>query len=206
MRMKTSLTIGLIAVVLTVPSLTMGQVHSSSASTRSTGSSVKAATQDKNYKIGPEDVLQIDVWKQPNLSLSVPVRPDGKISLPLLGDIQAAGVTPVELGNSIQKMLRKYVSNPQVTVIVTAINSQRVYVLGEVNHPGPVTLYPNMSPLQALSAAGGFTQFAKRNRVYVLRRDGKKEERYKFNYKAAVRGDSAGQAIVLRPGDTIIVP
>lgn len=201
MRLKASITIGLMAAALMTPGLIRGQARS----TKPTSSSAVPATQSKSYKIGPTDVLDINVWKQPNLSLSVPVRPDGKISLPLLGDVQAAGLTPMELGNSIQEMLKKYVSNPQVTVIVTAVNSQRVYVLGQVNRPGPVQLYPNMTVLQALSAAGGFTQFAKRKRVYILRRVGTKEQRYGFNYKAALRGDP-DQTTVLRPGDTIIVP
>lgn len=206
MKLKLIITAGLVAAAMTTPRLVRGQSQPPKASPQSTSSSAKSATQDKNYIIGPEDVLNIDVWKQPNLSRTVPVRPDGKISLPLLGDIQAAGVTPTELGNSVQKMLQKYVSNPQVTVIVTAINSQRIYVLGEVNRPGAEQLFPNMTPLQALSAAGGFTQFAKRNQVYVLRREGSKEKRYKFNYKAALQGDPSRQPIILRPGDTIIVP
>ena len=206
MKLNAIITVGLVAAAVTTCRVVMAQAQSPKATTQSPGSSTKPATQDKNYIIGPEDVLDIDVWKQPNLSRTVPVRPDGKISLPLLGDIQAAGVTPTELGTSIQKMVQKYVSNPQVTVIVTAINSQRIYVLGEVNHPGAEQLFPNMTPLQALSAAGGFTQFAKRNQVYVLRREGGKEKRYKFDYKAALQGDPSRQTIILQPGDTIIVP
>jgi polysaccharide export outer membrane protein len=206
MKLLAGIAVGLIVAAMITPCLTKGQSQSSSAPTQSAASSPKPATQDKSYVIGPEDVLDIDVWKQPNLSRTVPVRPDGKISLPLLGDVQAAGVTPTGLGNSIQEMLQKYVSNPQVTVIVTAINSQRIYVLGEVNRPGAEQLFPNMTPLQALSAAGGFTQFAKRDQVYILRSDGGKEERFRFNYKAAVRGDPGRQTIVLHPGDTIVVP
>ena len=206
MNLKAIITVGLVAAGITIPRLVRAQAQSPKASTQSPTSSAKPATRDKNYIIGPEDVLDIDVWKQPNLSRTVPVRPDGKISLPLLGDIQAAGVTPTELGTSIQKMVQKYVSNPQVTVIVTAINSQRIYVLGERNRPGAEQLFPNMTPLQALSAAGGFTQFAKRNQVYVLRREGSKEKRYRFDYKAALQGDPSRQTIILQPGDTIIVP
>lgn len=206
MKLKAIITAALVAAAILTPRHLMGQAESPKASNESPTASAKSATQDKNYIIGPEDVLDIDVWKQPNLSRTVPVRPDGKISLPLLGDIQAAGVTPTELGISIQKMVQKYVSNPQVTVIVTAINSQRIYVLGEVNRPGAEQLFPNMTPLQALSAAGGFTQFAKRDQVYVLRREGSKENRYKFDYKAALRGDPSRQTIILQPGDTIVVP
>jgi polysaccharide biosynthesis/export protein len=206
MKLKAIITAALVAAATITPRLVRGQAESPKASNESPTSSAKSATQDKNYIIGPEDVLDIDVWKQPNLSRTVPVRPDGKISLPLLGDIQAAGVTPTELGISIQKMVQKYVSNPQVTVIVTAINSQRIYVLGEVNRPGAEQLFPNMTPLQALSAAGGFTQFAKRDQVYVLRREGSNEKRYKFDYKAALRGDPSRHTIILQPGDTLVVP
>lgn len=172
----------------------------------SASSSNKPAKQTKDYIIGPGDVLNIDVWKQPDLSRTVPVRPDGKISLPLLGDIQAAGITPVKLGDAIQKRLLEYVSGPQVTIIVTAMNSQRIYILGEVSHPGPTLLFPDMTVLQALSAAGGFTDFAHRKRIYILRHEGGRELKYRFNYRAAVRGESPGVLVRLRPGDTIIVP
>ncbi len=206
MRSKVIIVVGLMITVFTSSYSLHGQGQAPVARGRSAVSSHRAATQNKNYIIGPEDVLDVDVWKQPELTRSVPVRPDGKISLPLLGDVQAAGMTPMDLGNSIQESLRKYVSDPQVTVIVTAINSQRIYVLGEVNRPGPEQLYPNMTVLQALSAAGGFTQYANRKKTYILRNNGAKEERYPFDYKAAVRGGPGSQAFVLRPGDTIIVP
>ena len=112
--------------------------------------------------IGAQDVLDISVWKEPEVSRVVPVRPDGKISLPLLNDVQAAGLTPAQLAAQITESLKKYVTNPQVTVIVTTINSQRVYMLGEVTRPGAFPLLPGMTVLQALSSAGGFTQFAER--------------------------------------------
>ena len=198
--------LGLMITVVASSRSLHGQAQAPAAESRSAVSPHRAATQNKNYIIGAEDVLDVDVWKQPELTRSIPVRPDGKISLPLLGDVQAAGMTPMDLGNSIQESLRKYVSDPQVTVIVTAINSQRIYVLGEVNRPGPEQLYSNMTVLQALSAAGGFTQYANRKKIYILRNNGAKEERHPFDYKAAVRGDPGLQAFVLRAGDTIIVP
>jgi len=206
MRTKLTIAAGFIIAAAMVPCGLCGQGKAPEASHSSTVSASGSVTQDRNYTIGPEDVLDVDVWKQPDLSRKVPVRPDGKISLPLLGDIQAAGKTPTELGDSIEKELHKYVSDPQVTVIVTAINSQRIYVLGEVNRPGPEDLYPDMTVLQALAAAGGFTQFADRKKIYILSHDNAKEERHPFNYKAAIRGDQAKQSVVLRPGDTIIVP
>ena len=113
--------------------------------------------------------MDINVWKEPDVSRVVPVRPDGKISLPLLNDVQAAGLTPDQLAAKVTEDLKKYVTNPQVTVIVTAINSQRVYILGEVTRPGAFPLLPGMTVLQALSSAGGFTQFAKVKSIFVRR-------------------------------------
>src|SRR6201988_5084139 len=116
---------------------------------------------EAEYKIGPQDVLRIDVWKEPEITRTIPVRPDGKISLPLLNDVQAAGLTAVELANSIRDSLKKFINNPQVTMTVTEINSRRIYVTGEVTRPGAMPLLPNMTVLQAVSSSGGFTQFAR---------------------------------------------
>lgn len=158
-----------------------------------------------SYIIGAEDVLDISVWQEPNVSRSVPVRPDGKISIPLVDDIQAAGLTPMQLAASITEKLQKYLTKPQVTVTVTAIISQRVYVVGEVMRPGPMPLLPDMTALQALSTAGGPTQFADQKRAYLLRREGGKETTYPLNYKDLLRGDRRGN-LVLKAGDTIVVP
>jgi polysaccharide biosynthesis/export protein len=166
----------------------------------------KSATADPNYKIGAQDVLDVNVWKEPDISRVVPVRPDGKISLPLLNDVQAAGLTPAQLAASVTEDLKKYVTNPQVTVIVTAINSQRVYILGEVTRPGAFPLLPGMSVLQALSSAGGFTQFAKVKSIFVRRLENGKEVKYPFNYKDVINGKNPQQDIPLKAGDTIVVP
>jgi polysaccharide biosynthesis/export protein len=166
----------------------------------------KSATADPNYVIGAQDVLDISVWKEPDVSRVVPVRPDGKISLPLLNDVQAAGLTPVQLAAQVTESLKKYVTNPQVTVIVTTINSQRVYILGEVTRPGAFPLIPGMSVLQALSSAGGFTQFAKVKSIFVRRIENGKESKYPFNYKEVISGKKAEQDILLKAGDTIVVP
>src|ERR1700678_3875661 len=123
----------------------------------------KIATETPNgqggpeYIIGPDDVLHIAVWKEPDLTVTLPVRPDGKISLPLLDDVQAAGLTPMALASSVRDKLKKYIADPRVTVVVTAMNSRRIFVTGEVAHPGAMALLPNMTVLQAISAAG-FTQ------------------------------------------------
>ncbi|HXJ17811.1 MAG TPA: polysaccharide biosynthesis/export family protein [Candidatus Polarisedimenticolia bacterium] len=164
------------------------------------------ATQDPSYVIGAEDVLDINVWKEAELTRTVPVRPDGKISLPLLNDVQAAGLTPTQLASEITRNLKKFVTNPQVTVIVSQINSQRVYILGEAVRPGAYPLLPGMNVLQALSSAGGFTMFANTKNIYVLRREGGKQEKFPFNYKDVINGKHADQNIVLRAGDQIIVP
>ncbi|HTS12568.1 MAG TPA: polysaccharide biosynthesis/export family protein [Candidatus Limnocylindrales bacterium] len=166
----------------------------------------KAATEDPNYVIGAQDVLDISVWKEPDLTRSVPVRPDGKISLPLLNDVQAAGLTPMKLADEITAGLKKFVTDPQVTVIVSQINSQRVYILGEVARAGAYPLLPGMTVLQALSSAGGFTQFANMKKIYVLRNDNGKQEKYPFNYKDVVAGKHPEENIIVKAGDTVVVP
>src|SRR5271169_4164430 len=120
------------------------------------------------YVIGPEDVLHIAVWRENDLTATLPVRPDGKISLPLLDDVQASGLTPKQLADSVTEKLRKYIADPRVTVVVTTINSKRIYLVGEVLHPGATSMLPNMTVLQALSSAG-LSQFAKTKGIYVLR-------------------------------------
>ncbi|HET6932868.1 MAG TPA: polysaccharide biosynthesis/export family protein [Candidatus Acidoferrum sp.] len=169
-------------------------------------SAVTAAIVDADYKIGPQDVVRIDVWKEPDISRTIPVRPDGKISLPLLNDVQAAGLTAMQLAGSLRDSFSKYLTSPQVTVTVTEINSRRVYITGEVNHAGALPLLPNMTVLQALSSAGGFTQFAKLKNIYVLRTEDGKQVKHPFNYKEVVKGNLAEQNIPLQPGDVIVVP
>jgi polysaccharide export outer membrane protein len=166
----------------------------------------KAATSDPNYVIGAQDVLDINIWKEPDLSRSVPVRPDGKISLPLLNDVQASGLTPTQLAAQITTGLNKFLTNPEVTVIVSQINSQRIYILGEVGRAGAYTLIPGMTALQALSNAGGFTAFANSKKIYVLRQENGKQVKHYFNYKEVIDGKQPDQNIELKVGDTIVVP
>lgn len=158
------------------------------------------------YKIGPQDVLRIDVWKEPDISRTLPVRPDGKISLPLINDVQAAGLTAMELSTSIRDGLAKFMTSPQVTVTIMEINSRRVYVTGEVLRPGAQPLLPNMTALQAVSNSGGFTQFAKVKSIYILRQEDGKQVKHPFNYKAVLSGKSPEDNIALQPGDVIVVP
>lgn len=193
------------ALALSIAAVPAGAQDAKQQST--TEATAKApATSDPNYMIGPQDVVDIDVWKEAELTRSVPVRPDGKISLPLLNDVQAAGLTPTQLSEEITTGLKKFITDPQVTVIVTEINSQRVYILGEMTRPGAYPLLPGMTVLQALSSAGGFTPFANMKKIYVLRNEAGKQEKFPFNYKDVVKGKNADQNIVLKAGDQIVVP
>jgi polysaccharide export outer membrane protein len=157
------------------------------------------------YIIGPEDVLHIAVWKEADLTATLPVRPDGKISLPLLDDVQASGLTPKQLAVSVTEKLKKYIADPRVTVVVTAINSKRVYLTGEVLHSGAMPMLPNMTVLQALSSAG-ISQFANTKRIYVLRTQNCKQEKLPVNYRKLVKGELIDENYLLQPGDTIVVP
>jgi polysaccharide biosynthesis/export protein len=163
------------------------------------------ASADPTYVIGPEDTLHIAVWKEADLTATLPVRPDGKISLPLLNDVQAAGLTPQQLADSVTEKLRKYIADPRVTVVVTAINSKRVYLVGEVLRPGAMSMLPNMTVLQALANAG-LNQFAKTKGIYVLRMEGGKQHKMPVDYRKIVKGDKIEQNYLLQPGDTIVVP
>lgn len=165
-----------------------------------------AAAKESEYRIGPQDVIHIDVWKEPDVSRSVPVRPDGKISMPLLNDVQAAGLTSMELAASIRDGLSKFMTNPQVTVTVSEVNSRRVYVTGEVARQGAQTLLPNMTVLQAISAAGGLTQFAREKKIYIVRTVDGKQVSYPFDYKGALSGKHPETNILLQGGDMIVVP
>ena len=177
-----------------------------SATTPAVGGSHAAATSDPDYVIGAEDMLDVNVWKEAELTRQVPVRPDGKISLPLLNDVQAAGLTPTQLAAQITKGLEKYMTSPQVTVIVSQINSQRIYILGEVGRVGAYGLLPGMTVLQAISNAGGFTAFANVKAIYVLRQENGKQTKLPFNYKDVLSGKSPEQNIELKAGDTVVVP
>jgi polysaccharide biosynthesis/export protein len=202
--MKALLWIGLGTMLAAGNVAAQDAAKSSSKATQATSQSPVAP--DASYKIGPQDVLRIDVWKETEISRSVPVRPDGKISLPLLNDVQAAGLTAMELANNITEGLKKFITSPQVTVSVTEINSRRVYVTGEVTKPGAYALLPNMTALQAITSAGGFTQFARTKKIYVLRNEGGKQVKYPFNYNEVVSGKRSEDNITLLPGDTIVVP
>ncbi|MBI3475642.1 MAG: polysaccharide biosynthesis/export family protein [Acidobacteria bacterium] len=170
-----------------------------------TGSPEIVSAAGADYVIGPEDVLHVAVWKEGDLTATLPVRPDGKISLPLLNDVAAAGLTPMQLADSITEKLKKYVASPRVTVVVTQINSKRVYLVGEVGHTGATPMLPNMTVLQALSSAG-LTQFANTKKIYVMRMQNGKQVKLPVNYRKLVKGEMMDQNYLLQPGDTIVIP
>jgi polysaccharide export outer membrane protein len=160
----------------------------------------------KDYVIGPDDVLDVSVWKEQELTRTLQVRPDGKISMPLLGDVQAAGLTPGQLAQAVSEKLKKYLTAPQVTVILTQINSQRVYVIGEVTRPGAYPVLPGMTILQAISSAGGLTQFANGKKIFLMRDENHAQTKYPFSYKDVLDGRKAEENLAVKAGDTIVVP
>ena len=158
-----------------------------------------------DYVIGVADVLNVVFWRDKDLSGEAVVRPDGKISLPMLNDVQAAGLTPEALAVAVAKAATKFVKDPSATVIVREINSRKIYVIGEVSKPGPIPLSAEMNVLKALGEAGGFVEGAKKGDVVIVRTEGATEHRFKFNYNEVVKGKNLQQNIKLLPGDTIIV-
>ena len=209
-RMKATFRNTTALLIVLVGAMVTGQTNTDAPADKSKDASAATVQQPKNavaatYVIGADDTLHIDVWKEQNLTVTLPVRPDGMISMPLLNDVQAAGLTPMQLAASITEKLKKYVTDPRVTVVVTQMNSQRFYVTGEVLHTGAMPLLPNMTVLQALASAG-FTQFANLKGIYLLRMESGKQNKIPINYKALVKGEGVNQNILLRPGDTIVVP
>jgi polysaccharide export outer membrane protein len=157
-----------------------------------------------DYRLVPGDKLRVEVYKDNQLSQSLQIRPDGKITLPLLGDIPAASRTPTELRDALTTALREYITNPVVTVIVVEATPATVYVMGEVNRPGTLTMTGPLSILQALAMAGGFKDFAKTKNIKILRKSPKGIRTLEFNYNEAIKGN--GTPVILEPGDTVIVP
>lgn len=160
----------------------------------------------ESYVIGPEDVLYIHVWKEEAFSRNIPVRMDGKISLPLIDDVQAAGFTARQLKEALTKRLREFIDNPVVSVTVIEVNSYKVYVSGQVRNPGVYRLRSETTVLQIIPMTGGFTDWANQKKILVIRKEDGKEKRITVNYKKIVKGDAPESNIILKAGDTIIVP
>src|SRR5579883_2968831 len=180
-----------------------GPADRQAAAEKSAGEPKSVAGAD--YVIGADDMLHISVWKEPDLTESLPVRPDGKISMPLLNDVVAAGLTPTQLADSITTKLKKFISDPRVTVVVTAMNSQKIYILGEVQHPGSTILQPNMTVLQALASAG-FTHFTNTREIYLLRNKNGKKQKTPVHYGELPGGESIDKNLARKPGETLVVP
>jgi polysaccharide export outer membrane protein len=183
------------------------QLAAADGSPESSHVTTKLAVPGDKYVIGNEDVLNVSVWKEPDISRIVPVRPDGKITLPLVGEIQASGITPLQLQAHITDGLRAYVSNPDVTVIVQEVKSLKFNIVGEITKPGSYVLTEPMTVLDAIAAGGGLRDFAKGSRIYVLRAnaDGSRSK-LPFDYKNVIKGKRVNDNIELHPGDTIVVP
>jgi polysaccharide biosynthesis/export protein len=158
-----------------------------------------------SYVIGPSDVITVTVWKEPTMSGSVLVRLDGKISLPLLGDVTAAGKTPLELADDITTRLKKFIQDPNVSVVLTQSNSKKIYLLGEVTRKGPVDMTPGMTLLEAIANAGGLTDYAQKGKIYILRVENGQQQKIPVHYKQALKGDGDSN-VALKSGDTIVVP
>jgi polysaccharide export outer membrane protein len=156
------------------------------------------------YLLGPGDKLRIEVYKDPQMSQSVQIRPDGKVTLPLVGDLEASGRTPVQLRDTVTRALKEYMNNPVVTVIVVEATTATAYVVGGVTHPGAVPVLGHLTVLQALAMAGGLTDFADRKNIRVLRKAGAGTQSIPFNYKDAIKGSAP--SVDLRAGDTVVVP
>jgi len=158
-----------------------------------------------SYVIGASDVVAVTVYKEPTLSSSMLVRPDGMISLPLLGDVKAAGKTPLQLADDVTAKLKKFIQDPNVTVTLTGMNSKKVYMIGEIGKTGPMEMTAGMTLLQAIASAGGLTPYANAKKIYILRSEGGKQQKIFVQYKQALKGNESLN-IPLNPGDTIVVP
>src|SRR5258706_7998781 len=207
-----------VAVVAATSAPVLSQTSNSQQSTQTTQTASTSPTANrpegvsppakvgKDYILGADDVLDVSVWKEQELTRSLQVRPDGKISMPLLGDVQAAGLTPGQLAQNVTDKLKKYLTAPQVTVILTQINSQRVYVTGEVTRPGAYPVLPGMTILQAISSAGGLTTFANSKKIFLMRDENHIQTKYPFSYKEVLDGRKAEENLPVKAGDTIVVP
>ncbi len=161
---------------------------------------------EDKYQLGPEDVIEVSVWKEPDLTKQLAVRPDGKISYPLIGEVQVAGKTVKQVREEISKRLEKFVTDAQVTVILLKTQNYKIYVVGKVNKPGEFVVGRPANVMQALAMAGGLTPFASPGKIIVIRRSGNNEQTFPFDYKSVAKGEFLDQNITLLPGDVVVVP
>jgi polysaccharide export outer membrane protein len=193
-----------LAALLLMPAAAAGQSKPTGASPTPAAATNAGAWTNDEYRLGPGDKLRVEVYREPQLSQSLQVRPDGKITLPLVGDFGAVGKTPIELRNALAASLKEYVTNPVVTVIVVEAMAAQVYVIGEVANPGTLVMQGPMTVLQALAQVGGLREFADRNDIRILRKNGNAVKTIEFDYKRAVKGEV--EPMYLQPGDTLVVP
>ena len=204
--MKRKSTFAVVLTTLAICSFAQSEGKDRSAAPAAVVDTSKPANSE-NYVIGSEDVLAVNIWKEPEISRTVPVRPDGKITLPLVGDIQASGLTPKALQENIAQGLRSYVASPEVTVIVQEVKSLKFNIVGEIARPGTYPLGQPMKVLDAIAVAGGLRDFAKGSHIYVLRtKADNTQEKLPFDYKQVIKGKKLSQNVELRPGDTIVIP
>jgi polysaccharide export outer membrane protein len=203
MKTGSFLIVALLAQALLSPA--QNKMPPTPVTTQPSATAAAAPVVPDSYVIGASDAVTVTVFKEPTLSNSLLVRPDGMISMPLLGDIMAAGKTPLQLADEVTAKLKKYIQDPNVTVTVQGINSKKVYLMGEVGKAGPLEMTPGMTLLQAIATAGGLTQYANAKKIYILRSEGGKLQKIPVQYKQALKGDSSLN-LPLIPGDTIVVP
>lgn len=190
-----------------VPATTTPTTGTPPAGTPAAGTpTVAGVTPPADYVIGPEDILSVVYWKDKDMTTDVAVRPDGKISLPLLHDVTAAGLTPAELRDRLIDASKQYIEDPNITVVVQKMNSRKVFITGEVEKPGPYALIGPMSVLQLISTAGGLREYADTKKILIVRTENGKQVTYPFNYKDVVSGKNLKQNIELKLGDTVVVP
>jgi len=188
--------------------LVVGVAYAQQGKAPSTGVKIygEVAADSEKYVIGPEDVLSIHVWNEEALTRQVPVRSDGKISLPVIDEVHAAGLTPLQLKEKLTLRLKEFIDNPSVSVIVIEANSQKVFVSGEVRTPGVYRLRSETTLLQIIPMAGGFTEWADQKKILIIRKEAGKDKRIIVNYKKIVSGEDMSYNVHLKPGDTVIVP
>ena len=200
-------TLAILTCILVTCTLGAGRLRAADEKTADTKLTWSAKASPNDYKIGAGDILEITIWKEPDLSREeVLVRTDGKISFPLLNDVQAAGLTPLEMKGNMETGLKEFISTPFVTITVTSPDSQRIYILGEVLNTGEYPLTKNLTVLQAFALAGGFTEWASKKEIVLMRKEDGKEKIYRINYKNIIKGKDLSQNLMLKADDTIIVP
>jgi polysaccharide export outer membrane protein len=206
-RMRKILNIGMMGTLILLIIMTnMAHPQADNETLPKKEAQAEIAPDSGSYVIGPEDVLHVHVWREETLTRTVPVRTDGKISLPLIDEIDAAGLTPLQLKEALTRRLRDFVENPVVSVTVMEANSYKVYISGQVRSPGVYRLRSETSMTQIIPMAGGFTEWANQKKILIIRKENGREKRITVNYKKLIRGGDPGSNIILKPGDTIIVP